>query len=125
MAFDYRRVMVEQVQLASPAERLMMIWERLMANLGQAGEAMSSGDHERANNELLSAQQILVILSGTLDQSWEGAANLDAVYRWCWEQLVMANVKWDVGKLDEAREILGRLYEAWTAAANVPAPAPV
>lgn len=125
MAFDYRRVMVEQVQLASPAERLMMIWERLMANLGQASEAMSSGDHERANNELLSAQQILVILSNTLDHDWEGAANLDAVYRWCWEKLVEANVGWDEAKLDEARGILGRLYEAWTAAANVPTPAPV
>jgi len=114
---DYRRLMVEQVQLATPAERLMMIWERLVLNLGQAREAMAEGDHERANKELLSAQQILVILSNTLDQSWEGAATVDALYRWCWERLVAANVGWDPEQLRQATDVLMQLYDAWSKAA--------
>ena len=118
MGFDYKRVMTEQVQLATPAERLMMVWERLMGNLGQAREAMGAGDHERANNELISAQQILVILSGTLDKSWEGAANVDALYRFCWEKLVAANVGWAMEALEEATGILSQLHEAWSKAAT-------
>ena len=117
MGFDRRRFLEEQVSLATPAERLMMIWERLMLNLDQAHEAMGAGEHERANTELLSAQQILVILSGTLDQSWDGAANLGALYRFCWEKLVAANVRWDKGQLEEATDILAQLYEAWGKAA--------
>ena len=118
MAFDQRRLLVEQVQLATPAERLMMVWERLMGNLGQAREAMEGGDHERANNELISAQQVLVILSNTLDHSWAGAAGLDALYRWCWEQLVAANVAWDKAKLADATAVLTQLYDAWHQAAD-------
>ena len=123
MAFDQRRLLTEQVQLATPAERLVMIWERLMLNLAQAAEAMERGEHERANNELISAQQILVILSNTLDHSWDGAANLDALYRWCWEQLVAANVKWDKTKLDDATSVLTQLYDAWCKAADKAEPA--
>lgn len=117
MAFDQRRLIEEQVQLATPAERLIMIWERLVLDLAQAREAMEAGEHERANANLIAAQQILVILSNTLDRSWEGAANLDALYRWCWEQLVGANVGWDRTKLDDAAGVLQQLYEAWCKAA--------
>lgn len=117
MDFNRKRLLEEQVSLATPVERLMMIWERLMLNLDQAREAMGAGEHERANTELLSAQQILVILSGTLDQSWDGAANLGALYRFCWEKLVAANVQWDKGQLEEATDILAQLYEAWGKAA--------
>ena len=118
MAFDQRRLLMEQVQLATPAERLLMIWERLVLNLGQAREAMEAGEHERANNELIAAQQILVVLSSTLDHSWEGAPNLDALYRWCWEQLVAANVAWDKAKLADATAVLTQLYDAWHQAAD-------
>lgn len=117
MGFDQRKLLIEQVELATPAERLMMVWERLMLNVGQARQAMEVGDHEAASSKLISAQQILVILSGTLDRSWEGAANVDALYRWCWEKLVAANVKWDKAQLDEAAGTLSQLYDAWAKAA--------
>ena len=123
MGFDQKRLLQEQVQLATPAERLLMIWERLMLNLGQARDAIDAGEHEQANAELLSAQQILVILSATLDQSWEGAANLGVLYRFCWEKLVAANVKWDKSQLDEATSILAQLYGAWDRAAANAQPA--
>jgi flagellar protein FliS len=123
MAFDQRRILVEQVQLATPAERLLMIWERLVLNLGQARDAMGAGEHENANTALISAQQILVILSGTLDHSWEGAASVDALYRWCWEKLVTANVGWDKSALDEAAGVLSQLYDAWCKAAEEVQPA--
>lgn len=123
MGFDHRHVMFEQVQLATPIERLMMVWERLMLNLDQARESMTAGDHERTNNELLAAQQILVILSGTLDPSWDGAANLDGLYRRCWEHLATANIHKDPKRLEEATEVLAPLYEAWSKAAEERAPA--
>jgi len=109
--------MVEQIELATPAERLMMIWERLMLNLEQAAEAMSAGEREQVNTELLSAQQILVVLSNTLDQSWPPAAGIDRIYRWAWQRLVAANVGFDPDELTAATNILTELYFAWTAAA--------
>lgn len=114
---DLRRLMVEQIELATPAERLMMIWERLMLNLEQAAEAMSAGEREQVNTELLSAQQILVVLSNTLDQSWPPAAGIDRIYRWAWQRLVAANVGFDPDELTAATNILTELYFAWTAAA--------
>jgi len=114
---DLRRLMVEQIEFATPAERLMMIWERLMLNLEQAAEAMSAGEREQVNTELLSAQQILVVLSNTLDQSWPPAAGIDRIYRWAWQRLVAANVSFDPDELTAARGALSELHSAWTAAA--------
>jgi len=112
------KLLAEQVAIATPAERLMLIWAKLMADVEKADEAMREGDHEKANNRLIAAQQILVILSTTLDHSWEGAGRLDALYRWCWEKLVEANVRWSPQSLHEARSVLAQLHEAWSKAAS-------
>lgn len=116
--------MVEQIELATPAERLMMLWDRLMLNLEQAGQSMTDGDHERVNTELQSAQQILVALSSTLDQSWPPAAGIDRIYRWAWERLVSANVNFDPSELASATSVLTELHSAWSAAAAAEMSAP-
>lgn len=121
---DLRRLMVEQIELATPAERLVMIWDRLALNLERAGQSMADGDHEAVNTELLSAQQILVILSNTLDQSWPPAAGIDRLYRWAWERLVAANIGFDPSALAAATTVLTELHFAWTAAAATELTAP-
>lgn len=119
-SFDRRRVMEEQVATATPAERLLMIWERLVLEVERGGEALRRGDWEVANSALISAQQILVILSTTLDHRWEGAANLDPLYRWCWEQLVAANASKDQSRLEQVAGVLAKLHAAWRQAAGAP-----
>lgn len=114
---DTRKLMIEQIELATPAERLTLLWDRLTLNLEQAAEAMDAGDHETANNELLSAQQILVILSNTLDHNWPPADDIDRVYQWAWGKLVAANIGSDKAALDEATGVLTELAAAWTKAA--------
>ena len=123
-AFDYENLLAQQVEIATPAERLLMVWEKLMSDLERASEAMGAGDHETANARLIAAQQVLVILSTTLDHSWDGAARLDALYRWCWEKLVEANVGWDKQSLTEARSVLAPLHQAWARAAGPEAGGP-
>jgi flagellar protein FliS len=122
-AFDYEKLLAEQIGIATPAERLLMVWEKLMADLASASEAMGKGDHEVASGRLIAAQQVLVILSTTLDQRWDGAARLDALYRWCWERLVEANVRWDKQALLDAKSVLGPLHDAWARAAEAFQPA--
>lgn len=122
---DLRRLMVEQIELATPAERLMIIWNRLTLNLEQAQQAMSAGDHEQTNTQLQSAQQILVILSNTLDHSWPPAARIDQLYRWAWERLVAANVNFDPAELAAATPVLTELHAAWATAAEAEIGAPV
>jgi len=115
---DFRLLMVGQVELATPAERLIVLWDRLMLNLEHAAEAMAADAHEQANTELLSAQQILVVLSNTLDRSWPPAEEIDRLYRWSWERLVAANVKFDPDELTSATSVLTELAAAWRAAAG-------
>lgn len=110
--------MEEQVATSTPAERLLMIWERLGLDLERGREAMQVGDCEASNAALLSAERILVILSTTLDHDWEGAAGLDALYRWCWEGLVAANVGKDLARLGEVADVLAKLHSAWRQAAG-------
>lgn len=117
--FDYDKLLAEQVAIATPAERLLMVWEKLAADLERAEEAMGRGDHEGANGRLIAAQQILVILSATLDYNWEPAGRIGSVYHWCWERLVQANVRWDRRALLDAKGVLRQLHEAWAQAAAI------
>ena len=125
MSYDHRRLMVEQVTTATPAERLLMVYDRLVLDIAGAREAKVAESHETANTCLLSAQAILVMLATTMDHSWDGAERLDALYRYCWEGLVKANVENDLERLDEVAGIVGKLHEAWQVAAMDGAPTPV
>lgn len=112
--------MEEQVATATPAERLLMLFDRLRLDMEMARASKEAGDHEGSNARFLSAQGILVVLATTLDRSWEGAERLDALYRYCWEGLVAANVAGDMDRLDEVEGILGQLHAAWQVAAATP-----
>ncbi len=124
MSYDRRRIMIEQVSTATPAERLLMLYDRLMLDLETAAEAKRAGQHETANECLISAQGILVTFSTTLDHSWDGAARLDALYRFCWEGLIEVNMTGNLDTLDIVAGILGQLNEAFRVAAmDSPVPA--
>jgi flagellar protein FliS len=104
-----------QVDTASPAKLVVMLYDGAIRFLKQGQAAMQRGDREKQNDYLVRAQRIIMELASSLDRQAGGeiAANLMALYQFMHEQLVMANLQDDVNKVQKVCEMLESLREAW------------
>jgi flagellar protein FliS len=108
------RYLAETVATASPGQLLVMLYDRLVIDLTQAEDAMRGSDHATASARLMHAQDIVAELRSTLDVTvWEGAAGLAQLYGFLFSQLIKANVKRDAALVQECREIVEPLRDAW------------
>jgi flagellar secretion chaperone FliS len=111
------------VSTASPGRLLVMLYDRLVLDLGQAEEALRAGDRETGSLSLMHAQDIVMELRGTLDTSvWDGAAGLAALYSFLFSELIRANVKADADVAASCRTLVEPLRDAWREATLAPMP---
>ena len=120
------RYLSDAVTTASPAQLLVMLYDRLALDLDRAEAALRAGDRPGASDQLMHAQDILIELRTTLDTSaWTGASGLAQLYGYLIVELISANVKGDPDKVTACRTLVEPLRDAWrTAAAAVAAGAP-
>ena len=103
------------VTTASPARVVVMAYERLVLDLDRALACFEvkrpAGDH------LLHAQDLILALQTNLNSDvWDGAKRLSSLYSYVYAQLVSANVLKDSSKVQECKNLLTPLLEAWTQA---------
>ena len=108
------------VLCATPAQRVVMLYDGARRFLRQAAEAMRAREIERAHNRLRRAEEIIAHLDGVLDyeQGAELAEQLHAIYHFCLAHLNRARMSLDADRLDEVSEILGELRESWVEIAH-------
>jgi flagellar protein FliS len=99
-----------QVETASPARLIVLLYDGAIRFCIQGIEAMSQGQLERQNTNLTNAQRIIAELMGSLkrDVGGEATENLFRIYLHMMEQLVYANL-YDRKELVEA--VLPMLYD--------------
>jgi flagellar protein FliS len=110
----------ETVETASPATRLVMLYDRLVADLVRAESALTSDpvEFETANSTLQHAQEIINLLDATLDvDSWSGGKGLRALYRWNLQLLLQANLAKDPKPVRDCLASIEPLRDAWRGAA--------
>src|SRR5450631_1103333 len=97
---SYRRVAVEGV---GPVGLVIMLYDRLVADLRAAVSAMRRGDIEARCAELKHALLILQQLEGSLDHERGGAAagNLAMFYSYTRAQVMEAQVKMSTALLEK------------------------
>ncbi len=112
---QYQRAQIEN---ASPARLVVMLYDGAIRFCLQGREAMAARQLEDQNESLLKAQRILLELIGALDQKTGGeiAANLMQVYSHLLERLIHANLKDDAEALTGVVSILQELRESWSEA---------
>jgi flagellar protein FliS len=112
------RYLNDSILTASPARLLIMLYERLLLDLAQGEAAIRGGARETASEKIQHAQEIVLELRTTLDESvWEGAAGLAQIYGFLLNELIAANVNLDADKVVSCRELVEPLLEAWRQAA--------
>ena len=110
------RYLTERVMTASPAELTAMLFDACVGALKLAARLQESGDHPRAGQRLMKAQDIVLELRSTLNPAaGELTTQLDALYTYAYGLLVRANVKRDVAATLEAVELIQPLQSAWRA----------
>jgi len=111
------RYLADAVATATPARRLVMLFDRLFLDVQRGQSALASGNPGDSREHVSHAQLIVAELMGTLDlTAWDGADNLAAIYGFTLNQLTDAIVKPTPGCLDVVVGIIGRLRDAWTQA---------
>jgi flagellar secretion chaperone FliS len=98
----------------SPQRLLVMLYQRLLADLDRADTAIAASSPPEAHLALVNAQEIINELRIALDHAaWEGAPGLDALYRHLEILLVEANVTKSSAVVAQCRSLLEPLAEAW------------
>lgn len=116
-----RRYLANQVETASPARRLILLFDSLLQDMRSASDAFEpSGGPvpgmpriEEINRHLLHAQEIVLVLRDSLAGSdWPGAEPLRAVYRFVYDRLVQCNFHKDASLLPACVSLISQIRDA-------------
>jgi flagellar protein FliS len=113
------------VSTASPAKLVVMLYDRLVLDLGRAEASLKdeslplSGRKSAARKQILHAQEIVMELRSSLDPAagWEGTKGLSDLYGYVFTELVQANISMDVARIAGVRAVIEPLRDAWREAA--------
>lgn len=105
----------QSIDTASPAQLVQMLYHAGVAATQRAETALAASTPAAAHRDLVRAQDIVHELRVTLDHERGGslATNLDALYEWCFDQLVEANTTKQPGPLASVSSVLAQLAASW------------
>lgn len=113
------RYLQDTINTASPAKLLIMLYDRLILDLGTGEEAFRNGDRELGSAKVMHAQDIVLELRTTLDvDAWSGAPGLASLYGFILTELIGANIARDADRVASCRKLLEPLRDAWREAAS-------
>jgi flagellar protein FliS len=117
------RYQSQAVQTAPGPQLLVMLYDRLAADVEIADRALETGDLLTTNERLQHAQQIVRMLRHSLQpDKFEGGRTLMGLYELLSVQLVEANLTKDREKIRTCVQIVAPLREAWHRAVVRPGP---
>lgn len=104
-----------KVMTASPEQLQLMLYDGAIRFCEQARKAIEAKDIEGSYKYLSKAEDIVLELQNGLrdEVAPEICKKMRALYLYCYEQLVSANLKRQGSFVDEAMKILRHLRETW------------
>lgn len=113
-----KRYLAEAIQTATPAMRLVMLFDALDLDLRRADAAFDGQDLKAISDNLIHAQEILLTLRDTLRTDlWDAGESLRALYDLFHTELLGANLDKDRARAARVAVLVARLAEAWRSAA--------
>jgi flagellar protein FliS len=98
----------------SPGRLLTMLYDRLVADLGTAHEAMLREDWATSGQRIANAAEILLELHATLDvAAWPDGDGLARLYLWMVTELMQARLSRSAQRVADCRDLVVPLCDAW------------
>ena len=101
------------VQTASPAKLTLMLYDGAVKFANLALEGIREGNIEKAHNNIIKVQNIIVEFRSTLDMDYPVAKDFDVVYDYIYRRLVEANMKKDPAIMEEALKYIKEMRDTW------------
>lgn len=101
------------VNTAKPEELTLMLYNGILKFIRLSKKSISENDFQSANDYNLRAQKIVNELLITLNNDYDISKSLGSLYDYIYRQLIQANVKKDVGILDEVEKLSMELRDTW------------
>jgi flagellar protein FliS len=118
LAAKYRS---QAIQTAPGPQLLVMLYDRLAADVDIAGFSLDAQDFAATNERLQHAQRIVRMLKHSLEpDGFAGGHDLLALYDFLLSHLVEANLRKDPEMVRECGRIIAPLREAWQRAVTNP-----
>jgi len=106
------------VATATPQRLVVMLYDRLVLDLGRARQAQEDGDRETAHENLSHGQEIVAELLSSLDvNAWDGGPGLARLYTWLMAEMTRANVRMEPQRVTDCLGVVQPLRDAWSEAA--------
>ena len=104
-----------QITTTDPATVLLMLYQGAIDSLNRAQAYMSAGDMAEKGKYILRANDIINQFIASLDHEVGGeiAKNLDALYRYMLDQILLANIHNDPEPLSSVSGLLSTLKSGW------------
>ena len=106
----------QQVMTATPEALTLMLYNGAIKFINESIESSKKKEYEKANTSCIKAQNIISEFRLTLKMEYEISKNLLALYNYAYDRLVEGNMNEDISKLEEAKDILSELRDAWAQA---------
>jgi len=111
----YQAYQQNSVQTSSQSQLIVMLYDGMHRFMSQAVSAIEAGEVELAHQNLHKTSKILLELLSTLreDKGGEVAQNLKKLYVYCYEQIIIANLKKDVVIISSVQAVITNLRSGW------------
>ena len=106
----------QQVLTATPEQLTLMLYNGCLKFIGEGIEAVKAKKYEDANTTLQKAQRIISEFRLTLNMDYEISHQLFPLYNYVYDRLIEGNLKSDIAPLEESKEIITELRDAWVGA---------
>lgn len=102
-----------QVTTASGGRLIVMLYDAAVNHLNRSLEALDARAYQDVHNSLVKVQDILTELMSALDMQYEISQSLYALYDYCIERLVAANIAKDAEPVKEVLGYMTELRDTW------------
>lgn len=112
----YERYKQQDLETSNRQELVGKLFNEASVSLKRAVHAIEQKKFEAANEHIKKSEIIVNTLDKSLDMQYDIASQLKALYGYMHRRMLEANLKKDIGILNEVSEILIELRDAWAEA---------
>lgn len=113
----YHQYKQNEVATAAPGKLLLMLYNAALKNLKLSRLAVEEKNFEQVNSYLGKSQDIVLELMASLDLAQgDLALQLNALYGYMHQRLVVANIQKDIGIITEVAGMITELRDVWKTA---------
>lgn len=102
-----------KIMTASPAELTLMLYEGAIKFCNIAIVAIEKKDIEKAHNNIIKVERIIIEFQSSLDHKYPVAKDFDQVYTYLLRRLRDANIRKDAEILEEVLKHLRTMRDTW------------